>query len=69
MSKFKSHALVLEIILYGYKINNSTLYLLGRMPIFQHGCVAIRDFIPVMLFIYNSNLIFFLLFLLLRGIL
>lgn len=69
MSKFKSHALVLEFILYGYKINNSTLYLLGRMPIFQHGCVAFRDFIHVRLSIYNSNLLFFLLFLLLRGIL
>lgn len=69
MSKFKSHALVLEIILYGYKINNSTLYLLGRMPIFQHGCVALMDFIDVRLSSYNSNLIFFLLFLLLRGIL
>ena len=69
MSKFKSHALVLEIILYGYKINNSTLYLLGRMPIFQHGCVALMGFIHVGLSSYNSNLIFFLLFLLLRGIL
>lgn len=69
MSKFKSHALVLEIILYGYKINNSTLYLLGRMPIFQHGCVALMGFIHDRLSSYNSNLIFFLLFLLLRGIL
>lgn len=53
----------LEFILYGNKINNSTLYLLGRMPIFQHGCVAFRGFIHVILVIYNSNLLFFLLFL------
>ena len=59
----------LEFILYGNKINNSTLNSLGRMPIFQHGCVAFRGFIHIMLAIYNSNLLFFLLFSLLRDIL